>query len=152
MDPQRHSNPRSFDPSRYSLDQRSARESASCENPKERDHFLFGAGRRVCMGMEIAENSFFLGMARMVWAFNFEKALDIDGNQITPDPEDLVGGLAASPTPFPARITPRSEKRAEIVRQEWKEAEKALDSDSKQWKEYPQDLRFGKYKPSNKKT
>lgn len=150
MDPDRHANPRTFDPSRYATDHRTFRESAICENPKERDHYLFGAGRRVCMGMDIAENSLFLGMARMLWAFNFEKAIGEDGKEVTPDAEDLVGGLAASPSPFPVKIVARSDERGRLVKEQWEEAQLELSSDDKQWKRVLPDLRFGKYEPRRK--
>ena len=145
MDPKRHPNPRCFDPSRYFHDHRSARESALCSDVKERDHFLFGAGRRICKGIDIGENSLFLGLSRMLWAFNFEKSTDTAGKEITPDPNDLVGGLAASPRPFPAKIVPRTEKHAQAIRTEWELTQSALNSNDKQWKDVPQDLAFGQY-------
>ena len=58
--------------------------------------------------MEIGENSFFLGIARFLWAFNLEKSIDAIFNVVTPNAEDLVGGLAASLREFPVRIVPRS--------------------------------------------
>ncbi|KAJ5482591.1 hypothetical protein N7475_001403 [Penicillium sp. IBT 31633x] len=69
MDPNRHSNPRSFDPSRYADDYQTANEAALNPNPSEYDQFVFGAGRRICQGMHIAERSLFLGISRMLWAF-----------------------------------------------------------------------------------
>jgi hypothetical protein len=144
MDPKRYTNPREIDPSRYINDHRTARELTLCPNPKERDHCLFGAGRRVCMGLEIGKNSLFLAMARLVWAFNISKAVDREGNEITPDQEALEGGLAAMPKPFPAKIFPRSEKHAEVIKQNWDLAQQSLNRSDKQWKDVPRDLKFGK--------
>ena len=54
------------------------------------------------------------------------------------DPDNLiVGGIAARPEPFVANILPRDGK-AEIVRQEWENAQKLLDPETKQWKETPE--------------
>jgi hypothetical protein len=42
------------------------------------------------------------------------------------------------PEPYPAKITPRSKERAEIVKREWEEAKNSLlDPISKQWNHVP---------------
>ncbi|KAH8600034.1 cytochrome P450 [Bisporella sp. PMI_857] len=146
MDPKRHPNPRVFDPSRYADDFQTAAESASNPDPTKRDHFVFGAGRRACQGMHIAERSLFLAISRLLWAFNFEKARDEQGKEITPDISKLVEGLFVFPQRFPAVITPRSEKHAERVRREWKDAQAVLD-EKKQWKKVPEGMAFSTYTP-----
>lgn len=150
MDPNRHVNPRVFDPSRYADNYQTANEAVSNPDASKRDHFVFGAGRRICQGMHIAERSLFLGISRMLWAFKFEKARDAaSGAEIHPDISKLVQGLFVMPEPFPARITPRSEKHVERIREEYASAEKLLD-DQKQWKEIPQGMVFSAYEPSKK--
>lgn len=146
MDPKRHPNPRAFDPSRYSHDFQTASEAASNPDASQRDQFVFGAGRRVCQGMHIAERSLFLGISRMLWAFNFEKVRDEQGNEITPDIDKLTEGLFVFPQPFPAKISPRSEKHAEKIRQEWAGAQELLD-ERKQWREVPEGMAFSTYAP-----
>ena len=146
MDPNRHSNPRAFDPSRYAQDFQTASDAASNPDASKRDQFVFGAGRRVCQGMHIAERSLFLGISRMLWAFNFEKVKDADGNEITPDINKLTQGLFVLPEPFPAKITPRSEKHAERIRKEWADCQLLLDG-NKQWREVPKGMAFSTYDP-----
>lgn len=146
MDPNRHPNPRAFDPSRYADDYQTAGEAASNPDASKRDQFVFGAGRRICQGMHIAERSLFLGISRMLWAFNFEKARDGNGNEITPDISKLTEGLFVMPQPFPAKITPRSQRHAERVRQEWADYQPLLDSDM-QWKAVPEGMAFSTYTP-----
>lgn len=146
MDPKRHPNPRVFDPSRYANDYQTAGEAAANPDASKRDQFVFGAGRRICQGMHIAERSLFLGISRMLWAFNFEKAKDENGNEITPDISKLVEGLFALPEPFPAKITPRSEKHAQRIREEWANCLPLLDSEM-QWKEVPEGMAFSTYTP-----
>ncbi|KAK7932647.1 Cytochrome P450 monooxygenase yanC [Apiospora marii] len=142
MDPARHPRPRDFDPSRYLHDTKSMRESMLSPDPDERDHYVFGAGRRMCQGVDLAENSLFLSIARILWAFTISKAADPDGQgDITPDPEALVGGLAVAPAPFPAKIVPRSEKRALVVREEWSSAQAALRAEDQQWRGFKDDMR-----------
>ncbi|CAG9990872.1 unnamed protein product [Clonostachys byssicola] len=141
-DPNRHKNPRAFDPARYLHDRNSSRQSALSPDVTQRDHFLFGSGRRLCSGMDIAENSLFLSISRILWAFNISKEKDADGNEITPDPDDIVGGLAAMPAKFPAKILPRSEQREKAVRDAWKSAQEHLHEGTGQWNHVPEDLPY----------
>lgn len=137
--PERYPNPRQFDPTRYANDSQTALESANNPDPSARDHFGFGAGRRVCQGMHIAERSLFLGISRLLWAFDFDKAVDGNGAPIYPDASELTEGALVQPKPYPAKITPRSERKVETIRQEWKSMESFLD-DEGQWKVAPEAL------------
>ncbi|KAL3459690.1 cytochrome P450 [Aspergillus heterothallicus] len=134
MDPKRHPNPREFNPDRYKDDQQSLADAAANPDPSKRDAFTFGAGRRICPGIHVAERSLFLGMSRILWAFDIRPALDDKGKEIIPDADRLTQGFVCMPEEFPARITPRSEERADMVRSEWKAAEKEnLDTETNQW-------------------
>jgi hypothetical protein len=141
MDENRFKNPRAFDPSRYEGDNQTSAEAVGNPDPSKRDHFVFGAGRRVCQGMHIADRSLFLGISRLLWAFKFEKAIDAQGREIVPDPDDLTGGFLVQPSPFPAKITPRSEAHVQVIRKEWASCQTLLD-ESKQWKEVPEGMVF----------
>jgi hypothetical protein len=138
MDPNRHPSPRKFDPDRYKDDYQSFSDAASNADATKRDQFTFGAGRRICPGIHVAERSLFLGMSRMLWAFRIEPVLDQQGLPIIPDPDKLTQGFVCMPEEFPAKTTPRSKARANLVIQEWKDAEKqCLDPKTKQWLETP---------------
>lgn len=50
MDPTRAPIPRKFDPTRYEKDNLSLYDSTSNPDATKRDHFTFGAGRRICPG------------------------------------------------------------------------------------------------------
>jgi cytochrome P450 len=139
MDPQRHPEPRRFKPERYIHDTQSLYDSAANADGTKRDMFTFGAGRRICPGMHVAERSLFLGISRILWAFDFKPVVDSAGNKILPDQEKLTQGFVCMPEEFQADITPRSQARAELVRREWHDAEKQyLDSQTKQWLKRPQ--------------
>ena len=86
----------------------------------------------------LAERSLFLGIARMMWAFDVLLAKNENGNEIRPDAERLTPGFIFMPEPFQATIRARSEKRASIVRQAWAEAQKDLDPKTGEWKFRPQ--------------
>lgn len=137
MDPKRHPQPRVFNPDRYKNDFQTLAESATNPDASKRDQFVFGAGRRICQGMHVAECSLFLGISTMLWGFDFSPAEGPDGQLLIPDPEKLTQGLIAMPEPYQAKITPRSPQKAEIIEKVWEAAQKELDPDTKQWKRAP---------------
>ncbi|KAK5702405.1 hypothetical protein LTR17_022332 [Elasticomyces elasticus] len=134
MDPKRAPEPRRFDPSRHKNDLLTLYDSAVNPDAAKRDQFTFGAGRRICPGMHVAERSLFLGMSRLLWAFDVKPATDEDGKPVVPDQDKLTQGFVCMPEEFPAKIIPRSSARAEVVKREWRVAERALlDAETKQW-------------------
>lgn len=98
-DPKEFDDVRRFYPERQNPDT-SVYESANLASPKERGQWGFGSGRRICPGMHIAHNTLMLSIARLLWAFEFGKAKDANGNIIGIDRDAMVGGLAAMPAPF----------------------------------------------------
>lgn len=151
MDPMRHPNPRVFDPSRCENDASTAIGSASNPDASKRDHFSFGAGRRLCQGTHIAERSLFLGIARLLWAFKFERERDENGREIIPDIERLTEGAAVLPETFLAKITVRSEEKARVVREQWREAKNNLDGRG-QWRDVPDEMKASGYNPVSEKS
>ena len=138
MDPERHPEPRTFNPERYVNDHQSLGDAAANPDASKRDQFTFGAGRRICPGIHVAERSLFLGISRILWAFKVEPALDAAGKPIIPDQEKLTQGFVCMPEPFQAKITPRSQARADKVVKEWQSAEdESLDPETKQWRASP---------------
>nr|BAK09394.1 cytochrome P450 [Postia placenta] len=109
-DPERHVNPHDFDPERYIKDSTNNTESANLANPYDRDHWMFGAGRRICPGMIVAEREIWLAISRMLWAF--------DMVEIPEEPIDLkeYDGLSGrSPVPFRIKLIPRHENVAKVL-------------------------------------
>lgn len=143
--PERYPNPRVFDPARFLGDHTTAAESATSIDVSQRDHFSFGAGRRICPGLHIAERTLFLSIARLLWGFDISKGRKpvksgdrgTQWVEITPDQDDIVGAIASRPVPFPATIRPRSERHTQVMRKAWKDCHSLLDEHG-QWKDAPQ--------------
>ncbi|KAG9598982.1 putative cytochrome P450, partial [Aureobasidium melanogenum] len=141
MDPNRSSEPRRFDPDRFKDDFLNCADSATQPDASKRDSFTFGAGRRICQGMHVAERSLFLGISRMLWAFDINPVIDsATGEEILPDPDKLTQGILVMPEEYKVNITPRDQIRADLIEKEWQEAEDLLDPITKQWKQMPKGM------------
>ncbi|KIW96772.1 uncharacterized protein Z519_02163 [Cladophialophora bantiana CBS 173.52] len=144
-DPTRYPEPRKFDPDRYKDDFLRAQESATLNDPYKRDHFTFGAGRRVCPGLNIAERSLFLGIAYMLWTFTFEHDIDESGQKIPVNTDAVTQGIVCRPQPFKYRLIERDPQRTQRVLKAWDNAKDLLSRYSegirsteyaKDWKEF----------------
>lgn len=137
-----YKDPRRFDPERYIDDPQSSFEASQNPDVSRRDHFTFGAGRRICAGMHLADVTLFLGISRLLWAFNITPAINkATGQPILPDPLLRTQGLVSMVLPFPARFEPRSAMKAEKIKKTWDEARQLLD-DELQWRVVPDELKF----------
>ncbi|KAF2186188.1 putative cytochrome P450 [Zopfia rhizophila CBS 207.26] len=118
-------NPRIFDPSRHSAEATALESNGINPNSSARPHFTFGAGRGVCPGFHVAERGLFMAISKMLWAFKFER---IPGSEkIVQDA--VTPGFIVRPVDYKCAITPRDEKRVEIIRREWQQAQESLDAD-----------------------
>ena len=87
--------------------------------------------------MHIADRSLYLGISRLLWAFDFRRVVSPHNLQeIIPDMNSLVDGVMSFPKPFAVDIVPRSDEKAHTVRKEWMQALLLLDEKS-QWKSVP---------------
>jgi len=94
-------------------------------NPYQRDHFSFGAGRRICPGMHMAENSLYITLAKILWAFEIRAPLNSMGKEMPLDVSDAAyeEGANTLPRPYRVRFILRNEKRRETLLGEWKKAQ-----------------------------
>ena len=97
-------------------------------DPNDRDHFSYGAGRRVCPCVHLAEKSLYLNIARVLWGFDLSKKVDASGSNIEPE-AGMVPGWMTIPLPFVCDIRCRSEEKRQLIEQTWAEARKGLKSD-----------------------
>ncbi|KZV87066.1 cytochrome P450 [Exidia glandulosa HHB12029] len=103
-----------FDPDRY-LGTRG-------EGVVDPRQFVFGLGRRRCPGVAVAESFTFLAVASLLSVFNFKKAVDAEGREITPA-FDFDDALVSQPGPFKCEIVPRSEAAAALIQRAVQAAE-----------------------------
>ena len=81
-----HHNEREFpDPDRFNPERFIEGSPDSRPFPNEKGYMTFGWGRRVCSGQGLAEQGTFITIARLLWAFKIEKALDENGKEIPVD-------------------------------------------------------------------
>lgn len=69
-DPERYEDPDTFAPERYLGDDLDAFTSAKQSDFLKRDHINYGWGRRLCQGIHLAENSLYMQVSRLLYAFD----------------------------------------------------------------------------------
>lgn len=121
--------PETYNPDRYLNHPKLSVEYAASSDYEKRDHYAFGAGRRICAGMHLAERTVWRTMAQILWAFSIEPGLDAEGNKVDLANTAFYETMVYQPEPFQVRFIPRSEKHAQVVRDASAEAEAYL----KQW-------------------
>ncbi|KAH8742573.1 cytochrome P450, partial [Diaporthe sp. PMI_573] len=115
--PSRHSDPEVFDPTRYEDDALTSQQSANLPDPTKRDHFSFGAGRRICPGLHVAERSLGVAIMRILWAFDIGIAPPA---KLPLNPSDYRGFMPGNPgVDLPVTLTVRSEKKRQIIDAYW---------------------------------
>lgn len=91
MDPQVWQDPEKFNPDRYQDHPLLAPDYVAGGNWQKRDHYGYGAGRRICPGMHLAERNMLLSIAKLIWAFKFEPSSGPDGRPLSIDPDPVEG-------------------------------------------------------------
>ncbi|KAF9469732.1 cytochrome P450 [Collybia nuda] len=76
--------------------------------------FVFGFGRRICVGRHMASSTVWLITASILAVFNIRRDKDELSNEILPT-VDYTDGLVSHPLPFRCSITPRSDELAKLV-------------------------------------
>ncbi|KAF4582650.1 hypothetical protein EYR40_002573 [Pleurotus pulmonarius] len=109
-DEDRYQDPWTFNPDRYLGDELSSSESAKQSNVHLRDHWAFGAGRRLCPGMVMAERELWMALSRLLWAFRVE---EVPGEPISLDEYEGLSGR--TPLPFRVKLQPRHENVQDIL-------------------------------------
>lgn len=116
-DAEKYPDPMAFQPERFLHHPKFAGEYAAMSDAQERDHFTFGAGRRVCPGTRLAESNLALMLANVLWAFDIRPPLDGEKGEasmkVSDDAFDMYPLRRAKP--FKVRFIPRSQDRLQTV-------------------------------------
>ncbi|OGM48636.1 hypothetical protein ABOM_002069 [Aspergillus bombycis] len=131
-DPENYEHPEAFMPERFEQHDLGFKSGAATISGLNRT-YGFGAGRRVCPGSHLAENSLLINIAKLVWAFDITPGADpATGRQLShQEIDDNVGrawtnGFLIAPKPFPLSLSLRSEKHGEVIEREHEEANETL--------------------------
>jgi cytochrome P450 len=123
MNPEIHENPQEFKPARYLNKPLAAADYLNTSDPYDRDHFTYGAGRRVCPGIHVAEKSLYINIIRTLWGFDIRRSKGADGKLEDLD-TTMVRGFLSVPVKYHCDISPRSAKHATVIRESFKQAQK----------------------------
>ncbi|KAF2169981.1 hypothetical protein M409DRAFT_19597 [Zasmidium cellare ATCC 36951] len=119
-DSSRYPDPTAFRPERYVNHDKYSAEYAAMSDPLQRDHYAFGAGRRICPGSRLAENTLDLALANILWAFEIKPPTDGVEIDLTDDAWEETA--FRPPKPFKVRFVPRYAKRRRLLDEAWASA------------------------------
>ncbi|CAH0035241.1 unnamed protein product [Clonostachys rhizophaga] len=131
-DPEVYDRPEEFRPERYEGNEFGFK--SDPQDPSSlRKTYAFGAGRRICPGQHLAENSLLINMAKLVWTFNLLPGRDFTtGKQLSISEIDdsiataWTNGFLTAPKKFPLSLVVRSREHEQIIRRECLEAEEVF--------------------------
>lgn len=95
-------------------------------HPAKEGHSSFGWGRRICPGAGLAQNSLFIALARLLWAFEFKPVREANGDERRYDTFAYTQGFNIRPQPFECEIHVRSEKHRQVLMAGGIDAEKVM--------------------------
>jgi len=82
-------------------------------------HVSFGFGRRICVGKELALESLFITISRILWAAKLERKKDENGRDIPLDTDTMIdAGLITRPVAYDCVVTPRFSEAVFILAEE----------------------------------
>ncbi|KAF2501077.1 cytochrome P450 [Lophium mytilinum] len=116
MDAEKFSHPEDFIPERYSNHPQLAPFYASSKDWEARDHFGYGASRRICPGIHLAERNLFIAVSKLLWAFEFEKK-PVGVNDVSAETGSSQGFMHCVKD-YDANIVVRGEEKKQTILRE----------------------------------
>ncbi|KAJ5984813.1 hypothetical protein N7522_012009, partial [Penicillium canescens] len=132
-DPELYDCPDDFVPERYEHNPLGFKSDIEEVTDGIRKTYGFGAGRRICPGFHLAENSLHINVAKVLWAFDIRAGTDpttgrpLQAEEVNVDiATQWTDGFLIAPKPFPIVMSLRSEKHREVLNRELDEAQKVF--------------------------
>ncbi|OIW32566.1 cytochrome P450 [Coniochaeta ligniaria NRRL 30616] len=111
--------PERFHPERYLSHPKLANDYAGSPEWAKRDHYNYGAGRRICPGIHLAERNMWRIAAKLLWAFEFSEPVDPTTGKVQHlDPDAYNPGILQAPLPYKVQIKVRSQAHADTIKRE----------------------------------
>lgn len=116
-----------YNPDRYLNFPRLADSYAGSPDYNNRDHYGYGAGRRICPGIHLAERTQWRMTANILWAFEVKQKIDPGTGKALPiDPTAYHQGISHCPKEFPVEFKPRSQAYLDTITRELNKAQEFL--------------------------
>ncbi|GKZ48832.1 hypothetical protein AbraIFM66951_001073 [Aspergillus brasiliensis] len=120
MDESEYEEPSRFNPDRFQGNKFGCKVNRNDADDHRRATYAFGAGRRVCPGQRLAENSLMINMAKMAWLFDIKpdssSPWDVSMSSAFSD------GFLVAPKKFPVQFVVRSDHRMQVMKNELEES------------------------------
>jgi cytochrome P450 len=114
-DPELCPNPDEFNPGRWLDPSYPTYKEPLTVYPNLQGYSAFGAGRRICQGINIAERSSNIQVAYLAWGCDIGRAKDASSKEIIPPLYDYERGFNVAPKPFKFVLTARSVAKAVFI-------------------------------------
>lgn len=119
--------PEAFNPDRWLNPAYPTYKAPLTKFPSIQNFTTFGYGRRLCLGMDLVEQEFFVAMGAMAWACHIEKKRDDLGREIHVPGHEYTTNLISRPNTFNFSLLPRSEKKVSQIEEFSTRARRELD-------------------------
>lgn len=80
------------------------------------DHYSYGGGRRICVGIHLAERAQWRAIAKLLWAFDIEMPANAKN-----EPQPYNEGIIHTPSPYEVNFKPRSQAHIDIINRDFAE-------------------------------
>ena len=107
QDPERYEHPSIYNPDRWLNEASPNYRAPLTEHPRLKGHHIFGRGKRVCPGQDLAEAELIVMCGNLLKFFTFGPAMDGEGEPVWPDPKKWTTDVIGGPLPFECDIKVR---------------------------------------------